>query len=70
MSGTKVMVQKPILPQNQKIAEMHVSHRRHRIERNETVERKEVRFKPEPSPESLHYRGLYICATGLDILKI
>jgi len=29
-----------------------------------------VRFKLELSPESLHYRGLYICAWGLDILKI
>jgi len=40
------------------------------VSRNETVARKHVRFKPEPSPESLHYNGLYICAWGLDILKI
>jgi len=37
---------------------------------NETVARKQLRFKPEPSSERLHYRGHYICATGLDILNI
>jgi len=40
-----------------------------RIERNETVARKNMRFKPGLSPESLQW-GIYICVRGFDILKI